>query len=132
MDRFTKSYVINLERRSDRLENFKSRIPFDYKQITRFTAIDGQLFPNNCTILNNSIKSHPESRVKSGEIGCLLSHYYIWKEIADNHKDTTSGNDLYLIFEDDVFFSSNFNDKLENTIKNVNNCSTTIDGIIYI
>ena len=37
-----------------------------------------------------------------GEIGCALSHYFIWKDIVDkSHKGA-------LIIEDDANFSNNF------------------------
>ncbi|KAA8584214.1 hypothetical protein FQN60_007999, partial [Etheostoma spectabile] len=37
-----------------------------------------------------------------GEVGCFLSHYFIWKEIVDLQMDKA------LLFEDDVRFQANF------------------------
>lgn len=105
-----KSFVLNLERRPDRLERFKKfytdfgpDLPLDV-----FCAVDGS-------------KQEQISRVPSSIIDCasstndynnkpsikftLYSHMMIWLEIANGDLD------YGMIFEDDCFFRSD-NDKL--------------------
>ena len=87
-------YVINLKRRCDRLQEFDKK--FDKEYIVE-EGIDGSLYkinkiPNEDNILNG-IKS-------SRECGKILSHYNVWKKIANDDK-----NEWGIVFEDDVCFS---------------------------
>ena len=43
---------------------------------------------------------HNPRTVTRGEVGCFLSHYRIWESMAPD--------DIYLILEDDVRFTTNF------------------------
>lgn len=53
--------------------------------------------------------------VKDGEVGCLLSHYGIWKGLLDT-------NEKYrIILEDDVSFSDDFSERLKGVLGKVNN-----------
>lgn len=104
-----KVYLINLDRRPDRLENMKKKLKDMggiFNNFNRFQAIDG----NNITddqILNlcstntiNSLKNkfhlHADIRSKAG-IGCYLSHYNVWLDIIKNNYNNV------LILEDDTF-----------------------------
>ena len=93
-----KCYVINLASRPERLTHIsatfeRAGIPFE-----RFEAVDQQ-----------RALSHPVGRnlppLRSGrswqpfEIGCLLSHYELWKRIAEDDADFSA------IVEDDVLIS---------------------------
>ena len=92
-------FVINLERRKDRLMEFIDRIrnhtTLSLKDITLFKAIDGK-------------KLHPTKDIKylcrncdysyqPGIIGCCLSHYDIWRNISGSNYI-----DKALILEDDA------------------------------
>lgn len=46
-----------------------------------------------------------------GEIGCFLSHYYIWKEIVE------TGSELVMVLEDDVRFEPYFRQKVSHLLK---------------
>ena len=93
MDFFKKCFVINLNRRLDRYDEFINRIPFDLSYCQRFTAIDG----NN---LEYSFKENPYV------MGCHLSHKTILQNVINDK--TIVDEDFVIIFEDDVFFSKNF------------------------
>jgi hypothetical protein len=85
---FDKIYVINLDRRPDRYESFKTEMcKFGVKNIEKFSAIDGNL------ITQNNVK------LLAGEIGILQSHLTIIKKCKEE------GLNNVLIMEDDVFFS---------------------------
>ena len=107
-----KIYVINLERRTDRLEKFIKKTKY-LPKFEIFKAIDGQelkydnsynlLYFGNKILKNNLIKKIKE--LKIGEIGCFLSHYFIWKKIIQFDKPC-------LIFEDDANICHDFTNKL--------------------
>ena len=116
-------FVINLDRRPDRMNEFIERCPkeLDYQ---RFSAIDGQLL-DTCIHYNKGI---PESHAYTdsiykfkrkkrifGENGCYQSHYNIWKKVLDIN--TIDERDMVMILEDDLFFTENFLKKL-NTMLN--------------
>lgn len=84
---FDEIYVINLERRPDRRERIESALDdlgIIYKTMK---AIDGRLIDEE--YLNKlGIKSLPNYKdpyndrpLNFGEIGCFLSHYFIWQEV---------------------------------------------------
>lgn len=103
---FKKCYIINLDRRQDRYNNFLHRIPFNSNICERFSAIDGK------NILKNKINENPFV------IGCHMSHKKILQMVIND--DDIKDDDLILIFEDDVFFTETFSNefiKLNETIK---------------
>uniref|UniRef100_H3D6P7 Cerebral endothelial cell adhesion molecule n=1 Tax=Tetraodon nigroviridis TaxID=99883 RepID=H3D6P7_TETNG len=60
-----------------------------------------------------------------GEVGCFLSHFFIWKEMVDQQYDTA------LIFEDDVRFQANFKRRLLRLMEEVQQVELDWD-IIYL
>jgi len=105
------SFVINLERRTDRLEKF-CEINKDKIHVMRAKAIDGRLleFKEQISINDTPIISKELTQrfigLKIGEIGCFLSHYFLWKKIA-------SLEEPCIIFEDDTVLNDDFNQKLK-------------------
>ena len=98
-----KTYVINLDRRPDRIEKFHQRFPELVNQYTRISATDGQR-------LSELIKEIPELAERINYIidksqnpfviGCSFSHWQTWKIIS---QDASLGDhDFVLVFEDDV------------------------------
>lgn len=84
---FDEIYIINLERRKDRRERIESTLDdlgISYKFVK---AVDGRTI--NEEYLNElGIKSLPNYKdpyndrpLNYGEIGCFLSHFFIWKEV---------------------------------------------------
>ncbi|XP_026761081.2 glycosyltransferase 25 family member [Galleria mellonella] len=115
-------YMINLERRTERRElmemSFKE-LGIDAKL---FKAIDGMKLDLNdlreysITLMPGYEDPYHKRPMKAGEVGCFLSHYYIWKEIVEKHHSTA------LVLEDDVHFIPYFRHKflrLLDEIKNI-------------
>ena len=102
-----KKYVINLKRRSDRLNKFKHLSPYNDVEVVE--AFDGQnIDDNNNKDLYYKIKNHKNSYdITNSELGCFISHMSTWKKIIDTN---TKYN---LIFEDDAIFSYNFKTELD-------------------
>lgn len=94
-DLFDKIYCINLESRKDRLkESLAEFVKHDIYNVEIFPAIDGRLIPliPGCN---------------AGHTGCIMSHLLILKEAQGQRYKNV------LIFEDDVQFAADFNDKLK-------------------
>lgn len=99
LNKISKSFFINLDRRKDRLDHIYKNTPFFTE---RFPAVDSKsleltdeikkLFPNGLYL-----------KKKKSEIACALSHYRLWKQLIED-KDA----DNYLILEDDVVFEKGF------------------------
>lgn len=105
---FDEVYMINLERRPDRrvmMEAACAELGIKYKY---YPAIDGKqlndtyLTKIGATQLDGYLDPYHKRPMKMGEIGCFLSHYFIWKEMEEK------GYKRILILEDDVRFRLNF------------------------
>ena len=106
----SKVFVINLEKRKERLYNFKLNynLNIDFEV---FKAIDGSSLNLEKLIYDNIIgdigKKSIEKRKRKchyeltniNSVGCFLSHFYLWKQLHEK-KD-----DIFLIFEDDTKFN---------------------------
>ena len=98
LNKISKAYFINLDRRADRLDHIKKTLPF---LSARFSAIDCReieltkevqtLFPSN------------SNKLTKAEICCAISHYKLWKKLSLS--DTL---DNLLIMEDDICFDEGF------------------------
>lgn len=89
-DRFDKVYLVNLDRRVDRLDNFKKEVEkYDLGNFERVSAVDG-----------NQINLEDYGKnLKSGELGLVLTNLKIIKDAKEkNYKNI-------LILEDDCTFS---------------------------
>jgi GR25 family glycosyltransferase involved in LPS biosynthesis len=112
-----KIFIINLKRRPDRLEHFLKKKEY-LPEFEIFEAIDGQQLKldntNNLLYFDNKIlENHLIKKIKGlkvGEIGCFLSHYFIWKKIIELNKSC-------LIFEDDANPCNDFSNKLNNILE---------------
>jgi GR25 family glycosyltransferase involved in LPS biosynthesis len=108
--KFKYSYLINLNRRQDRYENFLKN--FEYgKEVTRFSAVDAKQFNYGDPLFFDNLKNglkNIDKVIKPGIFACTLRHYKVWETIANN--ENINEEDLCLIFEDDVMFHENFND----------------------
>ena len=94
-------YVINLERRKDRLEKFKASHPNLKDKVYVSPAIDGKtlvLTPELVHCFRNN-----DFKWKKSVMGCALSHLHLWEKLAN---DTLAKR--YLIMEDDVKFQTNW------------------------
>jgi len=80
--------------------------------VTFFEGIHGKQFGLNTVIPymedqpNWKPGDGPQYYITQGHVGCILSHYMLWKTIS------YLPDDEYLIFEDDVVLCDNFKEKL--------------------
>jgi GR25 family glycosyltransferase involved in LPS biosynthesis len=109
------NYVINLDRRKDRWDDFLLKIDktsFSKEPIERFSAFDGSKYNDELKRFNMEdhklIKKLKEIKliVPKGVFGCMMSHLLILQTIRDDSK--YDDNDYIGIFEEDLMFSSNF------------------------
>jgi GR25 family glycosyltransferase involved in LPS biosynthesis len=116
---------INLDRRLDRDKDVNKKfieLGFNIKNIKRFSAIDGNKLINDLKeknyIEDELIKNIQNINLnfKSCELACLLSHYFLLKEI--NNDETISDESFIFIFEDDFFINNSYikNNELSNII----------------
>lgn len=128
------TFVINLERRPDRLNNFLQNFPgtSNEKQIKIFKGVDGQVLHTSPSHNRESIelyeklKKKLEARKKSfrinkGEVGCLLSHALLWQKIKNENIMQAA------IFEDDALFSELYAQKYPEILKEF---ETIKDGLV--
>lgn len=91
-------YVINLDRRKDRLEKLYANHPEFENRILRLSAYEGknlQLTPALARVFRNH-----DFKWKKPVMGCALSHLALWWQLAHENESV----DSYLILEDDVKF----------------------------
>ncbi|GGY74420.1 glycosyl transferase [Cellvibrio zantedeschiae] len=99
-----KSYLINLDKDTHRLGFFKSNferlgIPFE-----RISAVDGRTYSDQdyqnfmSTRPRNYNRDKPKTWLR-GQMGCFLSHYCVWKKIAEGRENFCA------VFEDDIHIS---------------------------
>jgi glycosyl transferase family 25 len=87
-------YVINLDKDVQRLRWMDEQLTAHKLEYLRLPAVNGAQIPSN-----------PHwSHLGAGEIGCLLSHAYAWRFIAQAH------NEHALVLEDDIHVSDDFGD----------------------
>jgi len=100
-----KTFVINLDRRSDRWEKFienSKQISLKYE---RFSAIDGtKLAP---TLQLQQIFEHNDYNMRQGIVGCALSHIKLYIQLLCDEE-----SEMYCILEDDITFVPEFDKKL--------------------
>lgn len=123
------NYVINLNRRKDRWDNFLKTINktiLKNEKFIKIEAFDGNFFMSELkrvNILNNTlIKNIIDSCVKNinhfrnkGEIGCLISHLIVIQTIINN--ENIKEEDYVTIYEDDIVYCKNFETNYKNLKK---------------
>ena len=91
------AYVINLERRKDRIEQFRKNP--NLKDVTSvWKATEGRKLTMNQDLAR--LFRNNDFKWKKAVMGCALSHMGLWKKLAEDPIAKT-----YLIMEDDVKFS---------------------------
>lgn len=122
---FDQTYLINLERRPDRLERFMStydRSDMKSTRLKRIGAVDGTDLDISKVPLSDVARGELKQiettgfrskhyQLTRGAIGCYLSHVKVWKDIVENQY--SSG----LVFEDDVNVPRNLNQKIKSSIQ---------------
>lgn len=95
-------YVINLDRRQDRMEKLYANSPELKNRLQRISAIDGKTLQLTPAIAR-LFRPH-DFNWKKPVMGCALSHLEVWWQLANERDDINS----YLILEDDVKFSKDW------------------------
>ena len=114
------TYIINLQKSSDRRKNIKENLKNESELEYEFIeAVDGrQLSEKEIELLFNVKKAEKKSgwKVLPGEIGCTLSHQKCYKELI------SSMYNYVLILEDDVVIKEKISSKVNiiDKIMNVN------------
>jgi len=103
-----KSFVINLDRRPDRMALIDAQKPL-LPLFERVSAFDGR----DLTISKRlrSLCRHGDYYMRPGVIGCVLSHLKLYMRLIDDKE-----HDGYLIFEDDVVVDECFLQKLNRVL----------------
>uniref|UniRef100_A0A6C0D7M6 Uncharacterized protein n=1 Tax=viral metagenome TaxID=1070528 RepID=A0A6C0D7M6_9ZZZZ len=93
-------FVINLQRRKDRLERLYTNSPEFQNKIIEFEAYEGRKIQMT-KALARLFKPH-DFMWKKAIMGCALSHLNLWFKLATDKPEINS----YLILEDDVKFKT--------------------------
>lgn len=116
---FDEVFMINLKRRQDRRERMLRALHEQEIDCRLVEAVDGKAM-NTSQVEAMGIQMLPGYRdpyhgrpLTKGELGCFLSHYNIWKEVADR------GLQKSLVFEDDLRFEIFFKRRLMNLMRDV-------------
>ena len=112
-----KTFVVNLDRRPDRWETFIKNADNSIKFLSyeRFSAVDGKNIKNSCQL--QQIFENNDYNMRRGMIGCLLSHVKLYTDLIN------SENDYFIILEDDIEFTPNFEDKYNNVLSQLSDKS---------
>ena len=95
-DKIDEAFVINLERRGDRLDRLWSNCPELKERVERWQAIDGRALKMTPAI--KRLLKPNDFFWKKAVTGCALSHLGLWWKLANEHPDIEN----YLILEDDA------------------------------
>ena len=98
------TWVINLNRRKDRMEKFNKNNAFMSEKVVRFPAIEGsnlQLTPSITRLFSKHAEEAKGIFWRKGVMGCALSHMSLWMKLLEDKKEI----DTYLILEDDAIVS---------------------------
>ncbi|CAI4229084.1 unnamed protein product [Auanema sp. JU1783] len=125
--RVDKVYLINLKRRDDRLKRMDKMFSILGVQYSLLEASDGKNLDKslNFKILPGYIDPFHKRPIKSGEVGCFLSHYRIWKDVVDR------GLKQVLVFEDDLRFTLNGIEHIEEVLEDLEASKLEWD-LIYV
>jgi len=106
-------FVINLDRRADRMEKFYGAHPDLEGVVTRYKAVDGRMLKLTPEIAK--IFAPNDFFWKKAVLGCALSHMGLWWKLVNEQSEI--GN--YLIFEDDVKMVPHWREALEVSMEHV-------------
>lgn len=115
-------YLINLDRRRDRLQQFQSQPGVaDFSNLRRWPAVDGSKLNiiddkrvsvfTKSNILKGKRRSHSELSTKGG-VGCYFSHVAVWQDFMN------SSSEVALVLEDDVQIDINAGERIAQFIAN--------------
>ena len=94
-----KCFIINLERRKDRLKKISNHFKKNNFNFVRFNAVDAES-ESDRFLSRNISQNGPLGEISKGDLACFQSHYLLWKHISNNEKKPV------LILEDDTYVSN--------------------------
>lgn len=99
-----KTYLINMDRRVDRLNEFNETLPdpWPFPEVERYRAVDGSKVP-----------TPPQWKNGNGAWGCYRSHLNILEDCLMN------GVSSYVVFEDDAGFCDDFTERVQEYIEHL-------------
>lgn len=112
----SKIFMINLERRPERLARMIESFNILGLEVENFTAIDGRELNEDemkkigIEFLEGYADPYLNRPMTLGEIGCFLSHFYIWEKMV------TEKLEEVLILEDDIRFEPYFKERAVNIL----------------
>jgi GR25 family glycosyltransferase involved in LPS biosynthesis len=117
MEKLSKIYFINLDRRPDRYEHFLKecdKANIDFNIIKRYKALDGNKykFSEKEKYYFRNVDYRTQNYATK-IMGNQLSHFYILKEMIDKNYN------YIIIFQDDVILRKNFCKELEIVLSNI-------------
>jgi len=110
-----KHVYINLDKRTDRNEEFTFEKQKTRHDITRISAVSGKdlvMTPQHFNIFEGN-----DYNYRSGIVGCALSHLKLWVDFVNNKYNESH----LVIYEDDVKFNNNFDEMFETMIEKIDN-----------
>ncbi|XP_061163842.1 procollagen galactosyltransferase 1-like isoform X2 [Saccostrea echinata] len=116
---FDQIYLINLVRRPIRRERMHNAFKILGIEARTMDAVDGKqlnttyLKKLDIEMMEGYADPYHDRPLTMGEIGCFLSHYFIWEDVVKN------GFKQSIIFEDDVRFRPYFKSKLTRLVDEV-------------
>ncbi|XP_007426355.1 procollagen galactosyltransferase 2 isoform X1 [Python bivittatus] len=128
---FDEIFMINLKRRKDRRDRMLRTLYEQEIEVKLVEAVDGkalntsQLKALNIDMLPGYQDPYSSRVLTRGEIGCFLSHYYIWKEVVNREMEKS------LVIEDDVRFEHQFKKKLTKLMDDIERAQLDWE-LIYI
>jgi len=104
-------YLINMDKDIDRLEKITKECNKVNIKFEKFSGIKVTDLSQN--ILDKYIPKEIQKYGTDAMLGCGLSHLFIWKDAVNkNYKNI-------LVLEDDVYFTDDFNEYLQNVMEEV-------------
>lgn len=105
-----KSYVINLDKDTDRLQFFSDNFKRLNLEFERISAVNGRNFHEQD--YQEFMRLRPRNNNKSwlrGQMGCFLSHFAAWELVANGTEEYCA------VFEDDVHISDDLKTILQDS-----------------
>jgi GR25 family glycosyltransferase involved in LPS biosynthesis len=119
-----KSFLVNLDRRPDRLERVMRLAKFLPDGITRVRACDGQDLIKTPALY--SLCKRCDYGMRPGVIGCALSHLRLYKNLLV--EQDVQG---YLIFEDDVTPTAALRPKITRVLTSLQSSGEAFDVVFF-
>jgi collagen beta-1,O-galactosyltransferase len=128
---FDNIYIINLLRRKERRDRMTKSLEILGLKAEFWAASDGKelttetLDKMGISFLPEYLDPYHKRPTTMGEVGCFLSHYYIWKDMIDRNFSRV------IILEDDVRFGRSFKSQVKTALRQLNLDDGSVD-LIYL